>query len=265
MRPFPLAQQTEGINRGRTKGGANPSALYDAKNCRVDKDGNLVARPGTRNVKSFPAGTKGVVGFEGKFHTFSAVPAASADPDIVVHVLRHPTGGVAPLLTIHRAFPFLAKLYVSAEFTDNVVQHYWLDVSTAWAASTAKPLGSRVTPVAENGYYYANLTQDLATPAWTANTEVIVGDFRQPTAAGSNFKFEVTGATGTVPYRTSNTEPAWPTVDGATVVERRFVTEAQADPGSSTPGAGSTDDPVAGSPDDEFWPYNFHRNPDELP
>lgn len=254
MRAFPLAQQTDGINRGRIKGGAAPSSLYDAKNCYVDKNGTLCARPGLVNVKTFPAGTKGVVGFEGKFHTFAATPTASIDPDIVVHVLRHPTGGVAPLLTIHRAFPFLAKLYVVAEFTDNVVQHYWLDVTIAWTALTVKPLGSRVTPVAENGFYYANLTQDLSTDVWTANNEVTVGEFRQPSTPG-NFRFEVTAVTGTAPIRTSNTEPTWPTTDGATVVERRYVTESQVDPGSEEPPEEPTNDPYPGSPDDAFYPY----------
>ena len=241
-RPFPIAEQSDGINLLRSKGGASPRALFDLKNGYVTSKKTINAKPGSVNVASAP-GTKGGVGFENKIHVFAATPVVVSDPLIVVNVLRHPTGGAAGLLKIHRAFAYLGRLYVVAEFTDGVVQHYWLEAPSAWQANTAMAYGARVQPMTANGYYYELATVN-SFPAWQANTEVAIGSVKQPTTA-NGFKYTVTATTGTAPIRTGNTEPAWPTVDGATVVERRWVTDEQVVPGSdTTSGEGS---PIGGA------------------
>jgi hypothetical protein len=255
MRPFPLADQVEGINLARSKGGASPRSLFDLKNAWITPQRTINGRPGSVKDLSFPAGTKGVVGFDDLFNTFAAVPTVSTDPRVVVHVLRHPTGGAAGLLKIHRAFPFLGRLYVVAEFTDGVVKHYWLDAPYTWSALRTVSFGYRLQPTVENGYYYANRTQNT-TPAWTANTTVTVGTFRQPTTI-NGLMYEVTAVTGTAPIKTSNTQPTWPTTVGATVVERRYTTDPQNDPGDpgppNPPGGGAGDGD--GSVFDEYGPF----------
>ena len=250
MRQFHLAEQVDGINLMRSKGGASPKSLFDLKNGWVSPKRTINARPGSRKHLTFPAGTFGVLGFENKFHTFAATPVANSNPLIVVNVLRHPTGGLAGLSIIHRAFPVLGRIYVVAEFTDGVIKHYWLDVPTDWAASTTKAFGSRVQPVTDNGYYYEVATQDM-TAAWTANNEVALTNQRQPTTI-NGFRYEVTAVTGTAPIRTGNTEPTWPIIAGATVLERRYATDPQDDPGANVPPA-----PGAGPviPDNEYFPF----------
>lgn len=250
MRPFPLAEQVDGINLMRSKGGASPKSLAMLKNGWVSPKRTINARPGSRKFLSFPAGTFGVLGFENVFHTFASAPVANSNPLIVVNVLRHPTGGAADLSIIHRAFPVLGRIYVVAEFADGVIKHYWLDVPTEWAATTTKAFGDRVQPVTDNGYYYELATQD-ATAAWTANNEVVLTDERQPTAI-NGFKYEVTAVTGTAPIRTGNTEPTWPTTVGLTVLERRYVTDSQTDPGADDP---PTPGPGGIIPGDEYGPF----------
>lgn len=251
MRVFALAKQTDGINRMRSKGGASDSALFDLQNGWVSAKGVIQARPGSRKVLAFPAGTICVFGHQGKYHTFAAAPTFNADPRVVVNVLRHPTGGSAALLRIHNVFPVLGRLYVVAEFADAVVQHYWLDLPAAWTANTVLGYGYRVQPVAgsETGYYYRATNIDTS-PAWTASTVKAVGNFVQPSAA-NNFRYEATAVSGATPSMTSSVEPTWPTTDGATVTERRYASEPGIDPGSSKPPPPTT---PPGSPGD-YTPY----------
>lgn len=241
-----LAQQVDGINLMRSKGGASLGSLFDLKNGWVTSKRTIKARPGTVKDVTFPAETVGVVGFENKFHTFTHLPyIGTLNPLVVVNILRHPTGGGAALSRIHRAAPFLGRLYVVAEFTDGVVQHYWIESPTAWAASTAYQFGAVVQPTTATGFYYELKTASTVA-AWQANTETVVGEVRQPRVA-NGFKYTATSVTGTAPIRTGNTEPTWPTTNGATVVERRFVTAAQVPPGSATPtDPGTTPTPGGG-------------------
>jgi hypothetical protein len=83
-----------GINRLKTKGGAARDALFDLVNGYVTAANTVVPRPGTdRNANLAalaPVGaTKGLVGFQGQLHVFSAsvvpVPAGYQ-----LHVLNHP-------------------------------------------------------------------------------------------------------------------------------------------------------------------------------
>lgn len=253
IRPFPLGQQVDGINLMRQKGGASPSALFDLKNGWVTSKRTVKARPGTVAMPDLPAGTKGCVGFEAKIHTFSHAPVTgTVDPLYVVHVLRHPTGGTAALAKVHRAFPFLGRLYVVAEFADGVVRHYWIEDPAARAASRVYPYGATVQPAVKNGFYYEMLTKDT-TAAWQENVEITVGAKRQPKVS-NGLRYTATSVTGTAPIRTGNTEPLWPTTEGATVVERRFITEPQKRTGTDTT-TGGTSTGTGGSSGSEYGPF----------
>lgn len=260
MRAVPIHNQSEGINLLRSKGGASPDALFDLVNGWVTPKRTINARPGSVNEASAP-GTVGGVGFENKIHVFAATPVSVADPIIVVNVLRHPTGGAAGLLKIHRAFPIYGRLYVVAEFADGVVRHYWLEAPNAWSADKQYLFNSLIRPTVETGYYYENVTVD-ATPAWQAVVEVAVGEFKQP-RVGNGFKYELLSATGPAPARTSNTEPTWPVVDGATVKERRYVTVAAEPPGGATTDTGSGGG--GGSTVDEYGPFPTVSGEEQFP
>lgn len=238
-RVFPLAQQVDGINLMRSKGGASPNALFDLKNGWVTSQRTIKARGGSVKALAFPAGTKGCAAFEGKFHVFAHAAVAGAVPaNVVVNILKHPSSTTATLTKVHRAFAFLGRLYVVAEFSDGLVRHYWIEAPAAWTTGTAYSFGAAVQPSVATGFYYEIKTASTVS-AWQANTEVTVGAMKQPRVA-NGMKYTATAVTGTAPIRTSNTEPAWPTVAGATVVERRYVTQDQLVPGTETPEGGTS-------------------------
>lgn len=83
-----------GMNRLRTKGAARRDTLYLLQNGYVSAANTVKVRPGTiRNTDlSATAGagtTKGVVGFQGALHTFSA-QQVPVPPGYVLHVISHP-------------------------------------------------------------------------------------------------------------------------------------------------------------------------------
>ena len=234
-RMFPLAEQVDGMSLLRIKSGASPKSLYLLKNAWITAKRTIQARPGVVKELTFPNGTVGVLAFGGKFHTFTnQVNLTSPDSRVVVHTIHHPIVWQLALTKIHKAFPFLGAIYVVAEFSDGLVQHYYVREHATWTANTNMGLGSSVFPTVKNGLYYV-IEQISALPAWQANTEVLVGYSKQPTVA-NNFRYEVMSATGGSPIMTGNTEPSWPLVVGQQVIERRYVTETtQVDPGPSTP------------------------------
>lgn len=248
MRSFALAKQTDGINRLRTKGGASDSALYDLVNGWVSAKGTINCRDGTRKKLQFPPGTIGAFGHQGVIHTFSAHAVANSDARIAVDILWHPTGGAAALSKIHNVFPVLGRLYVVAEFADGVVKHYWIDLPAAWTANAVLAYGVRVSPTAGKGLYY-RATNASTAPAWTPSTTTALNKVVQPTVV-NGFTYIAIDVQGN-PVRTSNTEPTWPTTDGATVTERRYFTEPGVGGGSSTPPTPSS---PSGSPGD-YGPY----------
>lgn len=219
MRPFPIADQSDGINLLRSKGGASPKGLFDLQNGWVTQKKTINARPGCGDPYAVaPTGTKGGVGFENKIHTFASSVVANSDPLVVVNVLKHPTGGAAALSTIHRAFPVLGRLYVVAEFADGVVQHYWLQRQTAWAPSTIYQFGKVVSPPADNGFVYEITNASVLLP-WAADTEYALNAEVLPTVA-NGFKYKATTVVGS-PARSGTVEPTWPTTESATVLEYR--------------------------------------------
>lgn len=233
-RNFDIGKELNGVNLKRKSGGADKRDLIDLFNGFVNTEGTVQNRPGlsdpynaagsARAALTFPSNTVGVFGFEGKYHTFHASSSSNGgDSRIVVHVLRHPTGGGAQLSKIWACFVFLGKIYVVAEFTDAVVRHYWLNDPVAWTVSTVKQFGDRVQPTTPNGYYYRAATASTII-AWQPQTEKGVGDQVQPTTA-NGFAYGAATLYGPGPHFTSNTEPNWSLVDGASTFERHYETE----------------------------------------
>ena len=248
--PYPLAEQVDGMSTLRVKGGASSKGLQLLKNGWITSARTMQARPGADFDRTMPVGSHGVIGFADKFHTFSSAPIANSDPVVDVDILLHPTGGAAGIKEIHKAFVYLGRLYVVAEFTDGVVQHYYLEDPSEWTANTGVEEGEAIQPSNPNGYYYENLTASTI-PAWQSNVQVAIGQSRQPRTA-NGMRYTITASTGNPPPYTGNTEPAWPTIVGNTIVERRYVTDnVQNPPGSSTPAPGTG----GGGAPGEYAPY----------
>ena len=214
--PFPISNR--GMTRLRDKGGASPTTLFELTNAYIDIDGTARPRPGTDVFALLPAGTKGLISHNGKLHVFSAVPIESTDPKIVINTLRHPTIDGTPLLQIHFASPFMGFLYVAAEFSDGLIQHYWVEALGNWEAGTSVRLGQRVSPSDANGYVYKVVRLGGIKPKWAPGVERTVGDEIEPTSQ-NGFRYEVVSTTGANPA-SGDVEPNWPAENGALIVER---------------------------------------------
>lgn len=194
--------------------------VWNLVNAFVNDAGRIVKRPGLTGTDA-TAACRGLLGFRGKLHTFAATPQTNPSPALlVINVLRHPTGAAATLAKVHSVHLFLGALYVVAEFSDAVVKHYWLQPAATWTANTKVERGEYLQPTAANGFYY-EVSNDSTINAWQANTAYAAANQRQPTAY-NGFYYQVTSTTGTTP-KSGDTEPAWPTVVGATITEVRLV------------------------------------------
>ncbi len=206
----------EGLNRQRVKGAALKDTLFDLLNGFVSSSKTVKVRPGTRLTETLPAGTKGLVHFDGGFHVF-AITFIAAPAGFTIHVIQSPIDDTLALTRIHFAEPFLGDLYVSAEFSDGKTFHYWLQKADVWRADTDYRVNQVVSPSVDNGFVYKARRLVGTNPAWTADTPRTVGDVIEPTTE-NNFKYTVTQVVGPTP-RSGSEEPLWPTESGATIVE----------------------------------------------
>lgn len=237
QRQVTLSAVKAGMTRLRDKGGASPESLYELTNGYVDASRAPHSRPGTRQVSTLPLGTKGLCAFAGKLHVFATQPITGAGDLFVINILRHPDPTYAGgLKQIHFAKPFLGFLYVVAEFSDDSVFHFWLQSPSVWAPNTIYGLDTLVSPSVANGYYYKTATKSNA-PVWASGQSKSIGDVVQP-ATPNGWEYVVTDVTGT-PV-TGDTEPAWPTADGATVFEGTDTITIPSNDGS-VGGTGGTD------------------------
>lgn len=83
-----------GINRLRTKGGADKNSLFQLLNGYVTQAGTTKVRPGTfrtANIGQYSGAgtTKGLVAYQDLFHVFSH-EVVDVPPDFELHVLNHP-------------------------------------------------------------------------------------------------------------------------------------------------------------------------------
>lgn len=234
-----------GINRLRTKGKARADSLFKLTNGYVSTSGTIKRRPGTIRTASLPAGTFGLVGFEGKFHVFATSLVSGLPSDYVCHVLRHPAGSSVDLKKIHFAKPFLAALYVVAEFDndDEDVYHFWLQQADVWEADTEYSANEFVTPTTLNGLVYRATRLGEPKPSWAANAPRTVGDFVEPTIYNEYF-YEAIETEGDSP-RSAGIEPIWPTNSGETIIENSDSEEADENTSASPPAPPSQDSPQA--------------------
>lgn len=134
-------------------------------------------------------------------------------------------GDTIALSKIHSAEPFMGALYVVAEFENGNVYHYWLQEGEQWQANHVYKLGDLVYPEVSTGIVYRATRLGSANPPWEANVPRYDGSFGsgydisviEPTVY-NDYYYTCIATTGSNP-RSGETEPDWPTVDGATVIE----------------------------------------------
>ena len=205
-----------GLNRQRTKGAALKDSLFDLLNGFVTTEKTVKIRPGTLLTDTLTAGTKGLVHFDGGFHVFSntsvAVPAG-----YTLHILKSPNDETFALTRIHFAEPFMGALYVSAEFSDGEIFHYWLQPASDWVADNPYAINETVQPTTPNGLVYKARRTTGANPSWTAGTSRALNDVIEPTTENS-FQYKATQVIGPTPT-SGAIEPIFPTEVGAIIIE----------------------------------------------
>lgn len=233
-----IASLKTGITRLRTKGGASPQALYDLVNGFVDASGAPTSRPGVSQMHVTPAGTKGCTTFNGKIVVFANEVIDPGDARFECLVLRHPTDPTALLRTIHFAGPIAGALFVTAEFDDGEVFDYWMESADTWEAETVYFQNGLVQPTVPNGFVYRATRLDEPRLAWAAGVARTVGDEIEPTTY-NGYWYECVDTLGNNPA-SGQTEPTWPTDDGAQVIEETSATATPSNPNPPTGGVPPT-------------------------
>ena len=205
MRDVSLTTVKGGLNRLRTKGAAVQDSLYDLLNGYVTTEKTVRVRPGTVLEETLTTGTKGLVAFDGGFHVFASSTVAGLPSNYTLHILRAPDN--AALSRIHFAEPFLGFLYVSAEFADGDIYHFWLRTADDWAASTMHITDALVQPTTPNGFLFRATRAEPVNPVWAAGISRAVNDKAEPTEA-NDYYFEVVSVTGSNPI-SGTVEPEW--------------------------------------------------------
>lgn len=224
-RSIALTTVKGGINRQRTKGGALEDSLYDLLNGYVTKSKIIVVRPGSLRVTELPTNTagdgttKGLASFEGALHLFSH-ESEDVPNGFVLHIITHPdqtADAEIPIQEINFVAPFMGYMYVVATFEGGDCYHFWLQTGDTWTADTTYQLGAIVEPSVPNGLAFQAQRLTDPNPAWAPNVSRTVGDVIEPTEY-NDFYYTVVETQGDNP-RSGATEPAWPTEDGAQVIE----------------------------------------------
>lgn len=243
MRQVALTTSKGGITRLRTKGAALNDSLFDLENGYVTAARTIRMRPGTRRLHELPPGTKGCVGFRGLLWVFSTTPVMDPPEGIEVVVLRSPDGADREIAEIHFAEPFLGFLYVVAEFDDGNVYHYWLQDAQEWSPDTVYAANSLVRATVDGSPFVFRASRaDSPNPVWLPGVARQIGDKVEPTVY-NGFFYEAVAVTGASP-RSGNTEPLWPTSEGAQVVDSPDIT-----PAPPPAASGATPPPTGTSPE----------------
>ena len=233
MAAIVLGNLRTGIDRTRRFALTEVDRLWRLTNAYVNDAGRVVGRPGFSGQASGGTGCRGLYGFRGRLHRFSAVPVTNPNPALfTIHVLRHPTNGAAALHRIHYVGMILGSIYVVAEFADGVVKHYWLQPFTTWSSLLKVELRQFIEPTAAVGYVY-EVTSGPAINSWQGNTAYVVTNRVQPTSYNTYY-YEAMATTGTNPA-SGDAEPTWPEPAGQQVVEVRLLSGVPATTPDVTP------------------------------
>lgn len=249
MRPSPLYNLKQGINRLRVKGGANPSSLYDLVNGWITVDGSIKPREGTIRAQQLDANTKGLMANDGTFNVFSiaqvAVPSGYLD-----NILINPNDATQTIKTIWFAKPFMGFPYVVAEFVNGDVFHYWLQNSGTWAAHTVYQTGTLILPTVSTGLAYLAQRVSAVNPTWQPETGIALNAIIEPTEY-TGYQYKAVAVAGSSPH-TGQSEPVWPIVSAGTIQEFGDFDTSATDAGTTQGTTASTAQPLSTTITDRY-------------
>lgn len=219
MREVVLSTQKGGISRLRERGGASPETLYQLRNAYVTTAKTIRQRPGLTTIFTLNPGTVGWASYGGQYFVFAStfIPQPAG---VTCIVLKHPTVIDQTLTKIHFAQTFLGRFYVSAEFANGDVRHYWVTNAPQWSPNGGYGYKQKVVPTTPTGFVY-EVSNVISIPSWAPGETIVVSDVRQPRVY-NGIKYTAIAVTGAAPVKTSDTEPVWPTVEGGTIVEYSY-------------------------------------------
>lgn len=250
MRPSPLYNLKQGINRLRVKGGANPSSLYDLVNGWIAVDGSVNPREGTIRAQTLNGNTKGLMADNGIFNVFSitqqAVPSGYVD-----NILLDPNDATQTIKTIWFAKPFMGFPYVVAEFANGDVFHYWLQNAGNWAANTVYNTGTLILPLTtQTGLAYLAQRVSAVNPLWQPETGIALNTIVEPTQY-TGFQYKAVAVAGASPH-TGASEPVWPIVSAGTIQEFGDFDTSATDAGTTQGSTPSTAQPLSTTITDRY-------------
>lgn len=250
MRPAPLYNLKQGINRLRVRGGANPSSLFDLVNAWITVDGSINPREGTIRAQALNASTKGLMANNGLFNVFSitqqSVPAGYID-----NLLINPNDATQAIQTIWFAKPFMGFPYVVAQFVNGDIFHYWLQNSGTWAPKTVYKNGTLILPLTTpTGLAYLAQRTSPVNPTWQPETGIALNAIVEPTQY-TGYMMKAVAVAGTSPH-TGATEPIWPIVSAGTIQEFGDFDTSSTDAGTTQGTTPSTAQPLSTTITDRY-------------
>jgi hypothetical protein len=115
---------SHGLNRLRPQAVGEVGTLWNAKNCVINRGGDVESAKKFVPEYVLPSGTFGLAGVNGTPYVFGTGTKPTGMPAAVSYQ-QLTYGGSANLVKIHDAKPFAAKLYVIAEFDDGDIEHFY--------------------------------------------------------------------------------------------------------------------------------------------
>ena len=121
-----------GIDLRKGRAVADANRLRDLKNGYVTPGWHIQKRPGITSVGDLTAGSKGLIGYNGKLATFSAVSnpvhnTTDDGVDIDNYQLPYSANASDDATDVHFAQPFNNKLYVAMEYASGNTEHHYID------------------------------------------------------------------------------------------------------------------------------------------
>ena len=201
------------LRKGQSTSDAN--RLRVLKNAYTTEGRTIRKRPGTTKIATLESGTVGLFAGNGKLNTFYGgnTPITHANALFSAKNVKHPTNNALAVTSVHYADVFNGFLYAAVQYSNGDIRHSYLDNPSAWVASSTVFLNDVVQPTVANNFRYRVTDVSVGISAWVASTAQALNSFRRPTVA-NGYRYEATTA-GT----TGATQPNWPTVNGATVVD----------------------------------------------
>jgi Concanavalin A-like lectin/glucanases superfamily/Carbohydrate binding domain len=250
MRPYPLYNLKQGINRLRIKGGANPSSLYDLVNGWIAVDGSVGPREGTIRAQTLNGNTKGLMADNGIFNVFS-ITQQSVPSGYVDNLLINPNDATQAIQTIWFAKPFMGFPYVVAQFANGDVFHYWLQNAGKWAANTVYTAGTLILPLTTpTGLAYLAQRVSAVNPSWQPETGVALNTIIEPTQY-TGYQYKAVAVAGASPH-TGASEPVWPIISAGTIQEFGDFDTSATDAGTTQGSTPSTAQPLATTITDRY-------------